>query len=151
MTVLKQSWHGSSRITQLTRAGGRPVLRSASTSMRVVFPAPEAPMRAVSTPGLKAPVMPCHAKTHTSAAKQRPKPRGLWRHSVFLMVLCLQNYYHRRCNSLLDTLHAYAYFHRQIQHTKSFHALLVLLAVTCSAMQCHGQFRKVVAVITDPG
>ena len=28
--------------------------------MSVVFPAPEAPMRAVSTPGLKAPVMPCH-------------------------------------------------------------------------------------------
>jgi hypothetical protein len=27
--------------------------------MSVVFPAPEAPIRAVSTPGLKAPVMPC--------------------------------------------------------------------------------------------
>lgn len=70
---LKQSWHGNSRSTQLTRAGGRPVLRSARTSMRVVLPAPEAPMRAVSTPGLNAPVMPCHTKTHASAAEQQPR------------------------------------------------------------------------------
>ena len=43
----------------------RPVLRSASTSMSVVLPAPEAPIRAVSTPGLKAPVMPCHTDRQT--------------------------------------------------------------------------------------
>ena len=43
----------------------RPVFRSASTSMSVVFPAPEAPIRAVSTPGLNAPVMPCHIDRQT--------------------------------------------------------------------------------------
>ena len=89
---ITQLTRSEGKITQLTRAGGRPVFRSASTSMSVVLPAPEAPMRAVSTPGLKAPVMPCHTKTHASAAKQRLKPHCLWQHSGLysaLSMLCL--------------------------------------------------------------
>ena len=46
-----------------------PVLRPARTSMRVVFPAPETPMRQVSTPGRKQPLM---SVSSTSCGRATP-------------------------------------------------------------------------------
>ena len=50
--------------------------------MSVVLPAPEAPMRAVSTPGLKAPVMPCHTDRDLDAHAIIQLCQGLCYHSM---------------------------------------------------------------------